>query len=210
MSGVSPQGTEVHAFKEPSREELEHDFLWRAVKVLPARGRIGIFNRSYYEEVLVVRVHQSLLRAEKIPPDRITPHIWKERFEDITALERHLWRHGTIVRKFFLHLSKAEQARRLIARIDDPTKNWKLSKADLKERRKWPQYQSAYADALAATSHPHAPWYVVPADHKWFSRVVVAQVVVETLESLDLSFPKLTATQRKELKEMRRQLLHET
>jgi len=208
MSGVSPQGTDVHAFKEPSREELGHDFLWRAAKALPGRGRIGLFNRSYYEEVLVVRVHKSLLVAEKIPPDHINPHIWKERFEDINAFERHLWRDGTIVRKFFLHISKAEQARRLIDRIDDPAKNWKLSKADLAERKKWHQYQSAYADAIASTSHHHAPWYVVPSDHKWFTRVVVAEIIVETLESLDLSFPKVTPRQRTELKEMRRQLAH--
>ena len=206
MSGVNPEGTDVHSFKQPSAEETAHDFLWRAVKALPARGHIGIFNRSYYEEVLVVRVHPELLAAEKLPPERIGRHIWKHRYEDINAFERHLRRDGTIIRKFFLHVSRREQSRRLLARLDDPAKNWKFSPADLVERGKWRAYQQAYADALAATSQSHAPWYVVPADHKWFSAVVVADVVVDALEELDLTFPKLTAEQRQVLRAARRRL----
>jgi PPK2 family polyphosphate:nucleotide phosphotransferase len=203
MSGMNPQGVEVHAFKQPSADELKHDFLWRALKVLPARGRIGIFNRSYYEETLVVRVHPSLLEAERVRPG---PRIWQHRFEDINAVERHLWRNGTIIRKFYLHVSRKEQARRLLARLDDPSKNWKFSPADLKERRNWPAYRAAYRDAIAATSHAHAPWYVVPADHKWFAQMLVAEVVVQALEALHLSFPRLTAAQRKHLAHARRLL----
>ncbi len=206
MSGVNPQGTDVHAFKQPSSEELAHDFLWRAARVLPARGRIGIFNRSYYEEVLVVRVHPALLAAEKLPPSRIGRRLWTHRFEDIRAFERHLWRNGTIVRKFFLHVSRNEQRRRLLERLEDPAKNWKFSPSDLLERRDWRAYQRAYADALAATSRSHAPWYVVPADHKWFAQALVSDVVVEALESLDLSFPSLTPSQRAQLGRARRQL----
>jgi PPK2 family polyphosphate:nucleotide phosphotransferase len=204
MSGVNPEGTDVHAFKQPSTEELDHDYLWRAAKVLPARGRIGIFNRSYYEEVLVVRVHPGLLAAEKLP--RIPPHIWKHRFEDINAFERHLWRNGTVIRKFYLHVSRAEQARRLLARLDDPAKNWKFQSADLVERDKWRAYRAAYADAIAATSTPHAPWYVVPADHKWFAQVVVADVIVDALEELKLAYPRLSAADRRTLQKARRQL----
>jgi len=203
MSGVNPQGTDVHSFKQPSAEELEHDFLWRAVKVLPAHGRIGIFNRSYYEEVLVVRVHPELLDAQRLPPQR---HVWQHRFEEINTFERHLWRNGTIIRKFYLHVSRAEQKQRLLARLDDPAKNWKFSASDLLERRKWPAYRAAYTDAIAATSHPHAPWYIVPADHKWFAQAVVADVIVQTLESLKLSYPKLTAEQHRQLAEARRRL----
>ena|SRR6516164_939034 len=203
MSGMNPQGVEVHAFKQPSADELKHDFLWRALKVLPARGRIGIFNRSYYEETLVVRVHPSLLEAERVRPG---PRIWQHRFEDINAVERHLGRNGTIIRKFYLHVSRKEQARRLLARLDDPSKNWKFSPADLKERRNWPAYRAAYRDAIAATSHAHAPWYVVPADHKWFAQMLVAEVVVQALEALHLSFPRLTAAQRKHLAHARRLL----
>jgi len=203
MSGMNPQGVEVHAFKQPSADELKHDFLWRALKVLPARGRIGIFNRSYYEETLVVRVHPSLLEAERVRPG---PRIWQHRFEDINAVERHLWRSGTIIRKFYLHISRKEQAQRLLARLDDPSKNWKFSPADLKERRNWPAYRAAYRDAIAATSHAHAPWYVVPADHKWFAQTLVAEVVVQALEALHLSFPRLTAAQRKHLADARRLL----
>jgi len=206
MSGVNPEGVDVHSFKQPSSEELDHDYLWRAAKVLPSRGRIGIFNRSYYEEVLVVRVHPTLLAAEKLPPARVGRHIWEHRFEDINAFERHLWRNGTIVRKFYLHLSRAEQARRLLARLDDPAKNWKFSAGDLAERQKWKAYRSAYADAIASTSTKHAPWYVVPADHKWFVQVVVADVIVRTLEELDLSFPKMDAAQRRTLAGARRRL----
>ncbi len=208
MTGANPQGTDVHAFKQPSQEELDHTFLWRAAKALPARGRIGIFNRSYYEEVLVVRVHPPALAAEKVPPARVTRGIWTERFEDIIAFERHLWRNGTIVRKFYLHVSREEQARRLLARLDDPAKNWKFSETDLVERRKWHAYRSAYSEAIAATSHRHAPWYVVPADHKWFAQALVADVVVDALEGLDLSFPKLTPARQKQLERARRRLAH--
>ena len=207
MSGVGPQGTDVHAFKQPSVEELDHDYLWRAAKVLPARGRIGIFNRSYYEEVLVVRVHPALLQAQRLP--HVGRHIWTHRFEDINAFERHLWRNGTIIRKFYLHVSRAEQTRRLLARLDDPAKNWKFSPSDLIEREKWRAYRSAYADALAATSHPHAPWFIVPADHKWFAQVVVADVIVQALAELDLSFPPLSSAQRKQLRAARRRLERE-
>ena len=204
MSGVNPEGTDVHAFKQPSAEELDHDYLWRAVKALPARGRIGIFNRSYYEEALVVRVHPEVLAAEKLP--RIGPNIWKHRFEDINAFERHLWRNGTVIRKCYLHVSRAEQARRLLARLDDPTKNWKFSAGDLVERDKWQAYRAAYVDAIAATSTPHAPWYVVPADHKWFAQVVVADVIVDALEELELAYPKLRPAERRTLQQVRRRL----
>jgi len=210
MSGVNPQGTDVHSFKQPSAEELDHDYLWRAVKALPSRGRIGIFNRSYYEETLVVRVHPEVLAAQKLPPDRLGRDLWKHRFEDINAFERHLWRNGTIIRKFFLHVSRREQQRRLLARLDDPAKNWKFSAGDLVERDKWRDYQAAYAEAIAATSTSHAPWYVVPADHKWFPAVVVADAIVEALEELDLSFPTPTPMQRRELRAARRRLLRET
>jgi len=206
MSGVNPQGTEVHSFKKPSDEELQHDFLWRAAKVLPARGRIGIFNRSYYEEVAVVRVHPDNLEAQKLPSSLVTKKIWEERFEDINAFERHLWRSGTVIRKFHLHISRGEQKKRLLERLDDPTKNWKFSAADVVERREWKDYQRAFADALAATSHRHAPWYVVPADHKWFAQALVADVVVQTLDELDLSYPKLTPSQRREHERARRML----
>jgi len=209
MSGVNPQSTEVHAFKQPSREDLEHDYLWRAAKALPARGRIGIFNRSYYEEVLVVRVHRRLLDAQRLPSACVTPHIWKHRFEDINGFERHLWRNGTIIRKFYLHVSKAEQERRLLERLDDPAKNWKFSAADLVERRRWHAYHSAYVEMLAATSHSHAPWYVVPADHKWFAQVVVADLIVRALEEMNLSFPPVTTHKRRELAQARRRLLRE-
>jgi len=201
MSGVSPQGTEVHAFKQPSAEELQHDYLWRAVKVLPARGRIGIFNRSYYEDVLVVRVHQQ---------PRARPTLWRQRFEDINAFERHLWRNGTIIRKIFLHVSKEEQRKRLIERLDDPAKNWKFSPTDLLERQKWPAYRTAYVDAIAHTSHAHAPWYVIPADHKWFAQALVADIIVDALEDLRLSVPKLTATQRRDLAAARQTLARRT
>jgi PPK2 family polyphosphate:nucleotide phosphotransferase len=206
MSGVDPQGTQVHSFKQPSVEELDHDFLWRTTKALPERGRIGIFNRSYYEEVLVVRVHPALLDVQKLPAKCITRHIWDERFEDIRACERHLWRNGTIIRKFFLNVSRGEQRRRFLERIDDPSKNWKFSSGDLVEREQWKAYHSAYADALAATSRHHAPWYVVPADHKWFAQAVVSDVVVDALEQLDLSNPTLTAEKRRDLAKARRQL----
>ena len=209
MSGVNPLGTEVHAFKQPSSDELAHDFLWRAVKVLPARGRIGIFNRSYYEEVIVVRVHPDLLRTQRLPAERVTPEVWKERLEDINAFERHLWRSGTTVLKFFLHVSRAEQRRRMLERLDDPAKNWKFSEGDLPERRKWQAYHAAYEKALAATSTKHAPWYVIPADHKWFAHALIADIIVDALEGLDLSFPKLTATERGRLARNRRALVRD-
>jgi PPK2 family polyphosphate:nucleotide phosphotransferase len=206
MSGVSPQGTEVHSFKQPSVEELQHDYLWRAVKVLPPRGHIGIFNRSYYEEVTIVRVHPKVLDAERLPSPLVTKHIWDERFEDINAFERHLSRNGTVIRKFHLHISQGEQRRRLLERLDDPAKNWKFSEADVLERRDWRQYQRAFADAIAATSHRHAPWYVVPADHKWFAQAVVADVIAQTLDDLDLNFPKLKGPERRALARARRSL----
>jgi PPK2 family polyphosphate:nucleotide phosphotransferase len=209
MAGVNPLGTDVHAFKQPSSEELSHDFLWRAVKALPARGRIGIFNRSYYEDVLVVRVHPELLTKQRLPEDCITPRVWNERFQDIRAFERHLWRNGTTVRKFYLHVSRSEQRRRLLKRLDDPAKNWKFSLADLDERAKWKAYMTAYRHALAATSVPHAPWYVIPADHKWFAHVLIAEVIVQTLDGLDLAFPKLSAGQKRELARARRRLISE-
>jgi PPK2 family polyphosphate:nucleotide phosphotransferase len=206
MSGVNPLGTDVHAFKQPSSEELSHDFLWRASKVLPSRGRIGIFNRSYYEDVIVVRVHPDLLTAGHQPIDRISRLVWQERFEDINAFEKHLWRSGTIVRKFFLHISRAEQRRRLLERLDDPAKNWKFQSGDLIERARWDKYHDAYREALAATSTAHSPWYCVPADHKWFARVVVADALVQTLDSLDLSTPKLSKAQKQDLARARRRL----
>jgi PPK2 family polyphosphate:nucleotide phosphotransferase len=207
MAGVSPQGTDVHSFKQPSVEELDHDFLWRAVKALPGRGRIGIFNRSYYEDVLVVRVHAEILKAQKLPPSLVTRRIWEERFEDISTFEHHLTRNGTVIRKFYLHVSKREQERRLLERLDDPTKNWKFSAQDLVERAQWKAYRDAFAEALAATSHHHAPWYVIPADHKWFVRALVADIIVDALEGLNLSFPKVDEQQRRVLARARRALL---
>ena len=207
ISGVNPQGTEVHSFKAPSTEELSHDYLWRAVKALPGRGRIGIFNRSYYEEVLVVRVHPELLASERLPASCVTPRVWRERFEDISAFERYLTRNGTIIRKFFLYVSRSEQRRRLLERLDDPAKNWKFSAADLLERAKWNAYMSTYRDALAATSHDNAPWYVIPADHKWFAHVVIADIIVKALDDADLAFPTLTPKQHQELLQARRQLV---
>ena len=206
MSGVNPEGTDVHSFKQPSAEETAHDFLWRAVKALPARGHIGIFNRSYYEEVLVVRVHPELLAAEKLPPERIGRHIWKHRYEDINAVERYLARNGCVILKFFLHVSRREQKKRFLERLDEPDKYWKFSARDVDERPYWKAYMDAYESAIRATAAPHAPWYVVPADHKWFSAVVVADVVVDALEELDLTFPKLTAEQRQVLRAARRRL----
>ena len=207
MSGVNPQGTQVYSFKQPSVEELDHDFLWRTTKALPERGRIGIFNRSYYEEVLVVRVHKAILESQRLPAKCLTKNIWEERFEDIRGYERHLWRNGTIVRKFFLNVSRKEQRRRFLERIDDPTKNWKFSSGDLVERDQWKAYQAAYADALAATSRHHAPWYVIPADYKWFARALVTDIVVDALEHLDLALPALDAGKRRDLAKARRLLM---
>lgn len=206
MSGINPQGCQVTSFKSPSSLELDHDFLWRSNVAMPQRGHIGIFNRSYYEETLVVRVHKEFLQAEKIPEPLVTKHIWKERFEDINAYERYLSRNGVVIRKFFLHLSKGEQKKRFLARLDVPAKNWKFSGADLKERAYWSEYMEAYEDTIRHTSTKHAPWYVVPADNKWFTRLVVAAVVLETLESLGLAFPKVTSEHREALDHARKVL----
>lgn len=209
MSGVNPQGCNVHAFKTPSAEELDHDYLWRCMKALPNRGHIGIFNRSYYEEVLAVRVHPEYLKAQKIPPHLIGRDIWKQRFEDIVNFERYLARNGMAICKFFLHVSKEEQKRRFLERIDNPAKNWKFSYADIEERRFWSQYQKAYEDMIRHTATRFAPWYVVPADHKWFTRVVVAAAVINTLASLDLRYPQVPAEKQKELAAARQQLMAE-
>jgi PPK2 family polyphosphate:nucleotide phosphotransferase len=199
MSGVNPQGCQVFSFKQPSNEELDHDYLWRVYRALPERGRIGIFNRSYYEEVLVVRVHRELLDTQRLPTELITKHIWQERFESINAFERHLTRNGTIIRKFFLHVSREEQRQRFLARLRENDKNWKFSLADAKERTHWDDYMEAYEDVIRHTATEHAPWFVVPADHKWFTRLIVAAAVVETLEELDLAYPTVDAAKREEL-----------
>jgi PPK2 family polyphosphate:nucleotide phosphotransferase len=199
MSGVNPQGCQVYSFKAPSAEELDHDFLWRTTRCLPERGRIGVFNRSYYEEVLVVRVHPEVLSRQKVPPALVTDRIWKERFQDINAFERYLARNGMAIRKFFLNVSKEEQRERFLARLDEPEKNWKFSAADVEERRHWDEYMKAYEDMISATSTEHAPWHVIPADHKWFTRLAVADVIVEAMEGLDLHFPEVSETQRQEL-----------
>jgi PPK2 family polyphosphate:nucleotide phosphotransferase len=207
MSGVNPAGCQVHSFKAPSDTELQHDFLWRTTNNLPERGHIGIFNRSYYEEVLVVRVHPEVLNGEKVPPSLITKDIWKERFEDIHSFERHMARNGTVILKFFLHLSKKEQKKRFLARLDEPEKHWKFSEADIHERECWNDYQDAYEDMIRHTASKHAPWYVVPADNKWFTHLVVAAAIVETLEELDLCYPKVDAAKLKEIAAARRNLL---
>jgi len=206
MSGVNPQGCQVYSFKVPSSEELDHDFLWRTNIRLPERGRIGIFNRSYYEEVLVVRVHPEVLKGERIPPSLVTKDIWKERFEDIKAFEHYLARNGIAIRKFFLNLSKKEQKRRFLARLDEPQKNWKFSAADIHERASWDAYMGAYQEMIVHTATKKAPWYVVPSDNKWFTRVVVAAAIVETLESLELAYPEVSPQKRKELKAARKLL----
>ncbi len=207
MSGVNPQGCDVHSFKAPSAEELDHDYLWRCMKALPNRGHIGIFNRSYYEETLAVRVHPEFLAGQKLPEACVTKHVWKERFQDIRAFERYLARNGTIILKFFLHVSKDEQKRRFLERLDLPRKNWKFSANDAKERAFWDDYMRAYEETIRATASKHAPWYVVPADNKWFTRVVVASAIVDALASLDLSYPKVGAAKRAELAEARAGLL---
>jgi PPK2 family polyphosphate:nucleotide phosphotransferase len=209
MSGVNPQGCEVASFKQPSSEELDHDFLWRCMPWLPNRGHIGIFNRSYYEEVLVVRVHPEYLVAQKLPPELVGKRIWEERYRDINNFERYLARNGTVIRKFFLHVSKAEQRKRFLERLTEPEKHWKFSAADVRERAHWDKYMEAYEDMIRATATPHAPWYVVPADNKWFTRLVVAAAVVEALESLDLRYPKVDKEKRAEIVEARRLLLRE-
>jgi PPK2 family polyphosphate:nucleotide phosphotransferase len=199
MSGVNPQGCQVYSFKAPSSEELDHDFLWRTTRCLPERGRIGIFNRSYYEEVLVVRVHPEILDGQKLPPALVTKRIWNERFTDITAFERYATRNGIAIVKFFLHVSRAAQKRRFLERLDEPTKNWKFSLGDAKERDHWREYMRAYEDMIRETSAPHAPWYVVPADHKWFTRLVVGAAVIHALEQIDPSFPTVGPEKRREL-----------
>jgi len=198
MSGINPLGCQIFSFKAPSTEELDHDYLWRTTRCLPERGRIGIFNRSYYEEVLVVRVHTDILARQRIPEHLVTEDIWKERYEDINALERYLSRNGTVVRKFFLHVSKQEQKKRFLERLDRPEKNWKFSAADVELRRHWDAYMRAYEKAIRRTASPHAPWYVVPADNKWFTRLIVAAAIVKALEDIKLSYPKIDAARRKE------------
>jgi len=207
MSGVNPQGCHVSSFKAPTSEDLDHDYLWRCMKQLPERGRIGIFNRSYYEETLIVRVHPHFLAGQKLPERCVTKHIWDERFQDIRSFERYLTRNGTIVRKFFLHVSKEEQQKRFLERIDLPEKNWKFSANDVKERGYWDKYMEAYEQTIRETATEESPWYVVPADNKWFTRVVVAAAVIEAMASLDLHYPKVGAEQRKELAEAKKALL---
>lgn len=207
MSGVNPQGCQVYSFKVPTETELQHDFLWRTTCSLPERGHIGIFNRSYYEEVLVVRVHPDILKSQKTPASLVGKNIWERRFEDIRGFERHMTRSGTVIRKFFLHLSKQEQKQRFLARLDEPEKNWKFSAADIYERRCWDDYQDAYEDMIRNTATEQAPWYVVPADNKWFTRLVVSTVLVDTLESLELSYPKVDRAKRKELEAAKKLLL---
>jgi PPK2 family polyphosphate:nucleotide phosphotransferase len=199
MSGLNPQACQVFSFKQPSAEELDHDFLWRTNRRLPERGRIGIFNRSYYEEVLVVRVHPEFLAGEHLPQELKGKKIWKERFADISSLESYLNRNGTVIRKFFLNVSKEEQQRRFLARLEEPEKNWKFSEGDVREREHWNEYMDAYEDMIRHTSAPHAPWYVIPADHKWFMHLTVGAAVLDTLESLKLDFPKVSKTRQKEL-----------
>ena len=207
MSGVNPQGCDVHSFKSPSAEELNHDFLWRTQRCIPERGKIGIFNRSYYEEVLVVRVHPTLLQAEKVPDSLITKHIWEQRYEDINAYEQYLTRNGVVIRKFFLHLSKEEQKKRFLSRLEDPKKNWKFSMADVNERGFWSDYQEAYDEMIRNTATKHAPWHIVPADKKWFSQLIVASAIIQTLDEIHLSFPEVEKGKKKELENVRESLL---
>jgi PPK2 family polyphosphate:nucleotide phosphotransferase len=207
MSGVNPQGCDVHAFKSPSNEELNHDYLWRTQKCIPERGKIGIFNRSYYEEVLVVRVHPTLLRAERLPDELITKHIWDQRYEDINAYEEYLTRNGVMIRKFFLHVSKEEQKKRFLERLEDPKKNWKFAMADVNERGFWKDYQEAYEEMIQNTAAKHAPWFVIPADNKWFTRLIVASAIIQALDELRLSFPDVDKAKKKELEAVRASLL---
>ncbi len=207
MSGVNPQGCDVFSFKTPTNEELDHDFLWRCHKVVPERGKIGIFNRSYYEEVLVVRVHPAVLKNERLPDSLATKHIWDNRYEDINAFERYLTRNGVMIRKFFLLISKQEQKKRFLERLDDSKKNWKFSMDDIKERGFWKDYQEAYQEMVQKTATTHAPWYVVPADNKWFTRLIVASAIVEALSGLDLAFPDVNRAKKKELDKIREALL---
>jgi PPK2 family polyphosphate:nucleotide phosphotransferase len=209
MSGVNPQGCQVTSFKSPSAEDLDHDYLWRCMKNLPARGHIGIFNRSYYEETLVVRVHPEYLEKQKLPPELVTKDIWRERYKDIRSFERYLTRNGVVIRKFFLHVSKKEQKKRFLERLENPEKNWKFSANDASEREFWDDYMQAYEDMIRHTATDEAPWYVVPADNKWFTRVVVAAAVVDALDSMDLSYPKVDAAKLKELSAAKKALLSE-
>jgi len=209
MSGINPQGCDVHAFKTPTNEELDHDFMWRAHKVMPGRGKIGIFNRSYYEEVLVVRVHPPLLKAEKLPDELITKHIWEDRYEDINAFEKFLARNGTIIRKFFLNVSKEEQKKRFLERLEDSKKNWKFSMDDIKERKFWDDYQEAYEEMVQNTATKRAPWYVIPADNKWYGRLVIASAIIDALNGLDLKFPDVDEEKKKELEAIQQALLKE-
>jgi len=206
MSGINPQGCEVHAFKQPSQEELQHDFLWRVAQRLPTNGRIGIFNRSHYEEVLTVRVHKEFLERQKLPKQLAGKDIWQHRFDDIRAFERHLARNGTRILKFFLNVSKEEQRKRFLDRIDQPGKRWKFSMSDVAERKLWDQYMVAYEEMIRQTSTPEAPWFVVPADHKWFTRMVVAAALVQELQTLDLDFPKVEGKALKELRKVQKAL----
>jgi PPK2 family polyphosphate:nucleotide phosphotransferase len=207
MSGVNPQGCVVHAFKSPSNEELNHDYLWRTQKCIPERGKIGIFNRSYYEEVLVVRVHPTLLRAGRLPDELITKHIWDQRYEDINAYEEYLTRNGVMIRKFFLHVSKEEQKKRFLERLEDPKKNWKFAMADVNERGFWKDYQEAYEEMIQRTATKHAPWFVVPADNKWFTQLIVASAIIQALGELHLCFPEVDKAKKKELEAVRDSLL---
>jgi PPK2 family polyphosphate:nucleotide phosphotransferase len=209
MTGLNPQGCRVRSFKEPSTEELDHDFLWRATRALPERGKIGIFNRSYYEEVLVVRVHPDILSRERLPAELVSGKIWRERFEDIRAYERYLDRNGIIILKFFLNVSRKEQKKRFLERLDEPEKNWKFSASDVMEREHWGEYMDAYEEMIQNTSTERAPWYVVPADHKWFTRVVVAEALVHALDKLNLSYPQVDKKKRKDLKKARAVLMRE-
>src|SRR5215467_2943714 len=207
MSGVNPQGCQVFSFKAPSEEDLDHDFMWRCVRRLPERGRIGIFNRSYYEETLIVRVHREFLERQRLPPELVTKDIWQERFQDIRYFERYLTRNGVVIRKFFLHVSKKEQKKRFLERIEEPEKHWKFSASDIEERQYWDDYMGAYEDTIRNTATKHAPWYVVPADNKWFTRVVVAAAVIEALSSLNLHYPEVSKEKLKQLSAAKKALL---
>ncbi len=209
MSGVNPQGCQVSAFKAPSATDLDHDYLWRCSQHLPQRGNIGIFNRSYYEETLIVRVHPEIFAKQKLPPSLVTPDIWKDRFQDIRNFERYLTRNGIVVRKFFLHLSKEEQKRRFLERIDTPEKQWKFSSSDAQERNHWDEYMRAYEEMIRNTATKEAPWFVVPADNKWFTRLVVSATVIDTLANLDLHFPRIDSQQKEALETTKAQLLAE-
>jgi len=209
MSGVNPQGCQVFSFKQPSQEDLAHDFMWRYVKSLPERGRIGIFNRSYYEEVLIVRVHEDILKRQRLPASLMGKRIWDERLADIAHFEDYLTRQGVVILKFFLHVSREEQKKRFMKRLDNPEKNWKFSASDIHERRYWRDYMRYFEQAIGATASEHAPWYVVPADNRWFTRLVVAAAIVEAVEKLDLTYPKVSAEQKKELAAARAELARE-